>query len=49
MRYYVGFLQIRSHIGHGLEERPRKERYVVFIPLHFALVLWKNNKMNEMG
>ena len=31
-------------IGHGREERNRKESYVVFIPKkysHFALALWK--------
>ena len=41
-------------IGHGCEERHRKESYVVFYPQkysHFALVLWKINKykMNKMA
>ena len=37
-------------IGHGREERHRKESYVAFIPKkysHFALVLWEKNNNNN--
>ena len=45
------YCNMRLKIGHGCEERHRKESYVVFIPKkysHFALALLKNNKMNKM-